>query len=102
MKIKELFYEDWNKKYSWRKDEPPNYVKRGWFDVATIFAVGIGITAVIVVGLLFAAVSLTRWDCNNFERNTGTETKYKNLTCYAKNNGKWVDKENIILTLEGK
>lgn len=61
----------------------------------------IGLTGLIAM-IVFGVVGLSKWDCNNFQENTGIETKHKNLTCYAKYNGKWVEKDNIILTIEGE
>lgn len=68
----------------------------------TGFIVGIPVAIASFCVSIFLFVSqINKYDCNKYEANTGIETKYKNFTCYANYKGEWVEKQNIILTIEG-
>lgn len=77
------------------------YMREWAFWTLSIFGWIIGLTGLFAM-IVLSVVGLSRYDCNNFERNTGIETKHKNLTCYANYQGQWVEKSTIILTIEGK
>lgn len=97
MTFKELFWEYPNKNSSYEKIRDNRYM-RVWTMVA-IASISIGVFVSAWVGFF---ISVSEWDCNKFEKHTGIQTKYKSLTCYANYNGEWVEKQNIILTIEGK
>lgn len=74
---------------------------RDWVMV-TGFIIGIpAAICTIIFSLIFLVMQVDKYDCNKFEVNTGIKTKYKNFTCYANYKGDWVEKQNIILTIEG-
>lgn len=74
---------------------------RDWVSLTGLI---VGVPAAIcavIFSLILLVSNVNKYDCNKFEVNTGIETKYKNFTCYANYKGEWVEKQNIILTIEG-
>lgn len=87
--------------YKYGESFESRYMREWAYWTISIFCWIVGLTGLTAM-FVFGIVGLSRWDCNNFERNTGIETTHKNMTCYANYNGKWVEKSSIILTIEGE
>jgi hypothetical protein len=99
MRFKELFwYYPYKNEDIW---QTRRYLRNWVSNTATVLGISMALVALIstIVGI---ALAVDKYDCRVFQENTGIETKHKSLTCYANYKGEWVEKQNIILTIEGK
>jgi hypothetical protein len=89
-----------NEYVEWYDGKETRYL-RNWVELTSI-VVGVPVAVCIsILSIVFLVNQIDNYDCNKFEVNTGIETKHKNFTCYANYKGEWVEKQNIILTIEG-